>query len=442
MTAKMLLFAVFCCVSGGPLGMEAVVQKAGPLLALVLLLIIPLVWALPDALITAELSTMIPEEGGYYQWVKQSLGPCAGFLNGWWTWIYAVLDGAMYPVYFGEVAMRVIALWLHRPELAESTDGKWLSGALMVIAFTLVNLRGARDTGKASSVLSWLVIAPFALMMVWALLRIGQAHPITWSRPHEGVLKALSGSLGLAIWNYLGWDSLSTVAEEVEDPGKAYPFAMFTGIPLVTVLYIGAMLAGLAFQPDLSVWSDGSWPDIARSVGGEFLFGFMLLGAIAGNAGLFTASFLAISRVPWAMAQDGYLPAMLTRQHPRYGTPTVVILGSAVIYIGLARVFSFGELASINVIFYAVALTMEGLALLWYRRHQPDRARPYRIPGGLGVAGLVVLLPVLVLTTVIGVSWAQDGWRALLLPACGLLSGPLAWWGFSARAKTRASHSS
>lgn len=440
MTAKMLLFAVFCCVSGGPLGMEEVVKQAGPLLALILLLVLPLVWALPDGLITAELSTMIPEEGGYYQWVKQSLGQPAAFLNGWWTWLYAILDGAMYPIYFGEVFLRAMALVLHRPELADSADGKWLAGTVMVVVFTLINVRGARDTGKTSVLLSALVITPFVLMMGIAASRLGQAHPITWKMPSE-IGPALAGSYGLAIWNYLGWDSLSTVAEEVEEPAKAYPFAMFVGIPMVALLYIGSMVAGLAFQPNLSAWSDGSWPDIARQVGGPLLFGLMLVGAIAGNAGLYTASFLAISRVPGVMAQDGYLPPVLTRRHPRYGTPVVVMLVCAVLYIVLARVFRFGELASINIIFYAVALGMEGAALVWFRVRQPDRHRPFKIAGGLPVAIGVACLPVLVLGSVIYLSWTEEGWKALVVPVLGLASGPIAWWALR-RASWRASRSS
>ncbi|RYD39087.1 MAG: amino acid permease, partial [Verrucomicrobiaceae bacterium] len=97
LNALTLALTVFCCVSGGPYGLEETIQNAGPGLGILLILIVPIVWALPDALMTAELASAIPEEGGYVVWVRRAMGPFWGFINAWWTWMYALIDATIYP---------------------------------------------------------------------------------------------------------------------------------------------------------------------------------------------------------------------------------------------------------------------------------------------------------------------------------------------------------
>src|SRR5688572_30844763 len=100
MTTLMLVFTVFCCVSGGPFGLEPLIKDSGAGMAILLIVLTPLVWALPDALTSCELAPAIPVEGGYIVWVKRAMGPFAGFLNAWWTWLYTLVDAAIYPVMF------------------------------------------------------------------------------------------------------------------------------------------------------------------------------------------------------------------------------------------------------------------------------------------------------------------------------------------------------
>src|SRR2546428_8133904 len=87
-------------VSGGPFGLEGLVGAVGPGLALLLLVATPLIYSVPEALLIGELASMLPVEGGYYQWVKRAFGPFVGFVNGWLSWIYSLIDMAIYPVLF------------------------------------------------------------------------------------------------------------------------------------------------------------------------------------------------------------------------------------------------------------------------------------------------------------------------------------------------------
>jgi amino acid transporter len=90
-----LVFVMFFNVSGGPFSLEGLVADVGPGLALLMLLAIPVVWSLPETLIIAELASMLPEEGGYYRWVRRAFGPFWAFQNGWATWLYSLVDMAL-----------------------------------------------------------------------------------------------------------------------------------------------------------------------------------------------------------------------------------------------------------------------------------------------------------------------------------------------------------
>ena len=95
-----LVFLIFYEVSGGPFGVEDTVKAAGPLLALLGFLVFPFIWSVPEALITAQMGTMFPENSGYVVWVSTALGPFWGFQQGWMKWLSGVIDNALYPVLF------------------------------------------------------------------------------------------------------------------------------------------------------------------------------------------------------------------------------------------------------------------------------------------------------------------------------------------------------
>ena len=120
-----LVFVMYFNTSGGAFSLEGLVAEVGPGASLLILLLVPLVWAIPETLIVGELASMLPEEGGYYRWVQRAFGRFAAFQNGWMTWVYSLLDMAIYPVLFNQY----LAFFL--PGL--STLTQWLV-ALAVIA--------------------------------------------------------------------------------------------------------------------------------------------------------------------------------------------------------------------------------------------------------------------------------------------------------------------
>ncbi|CAA9296726.1 MAG: hypothetical protein AVDCRST_MAG77-5641 [uncultured Chloroflexi bacterium] len=423
-----LVMVMFCSVSGGPFGLEELVSQSGPGVSLALLLLTPLVWSVPAAVVVAELSTMMPVEGGYYAWVKKALGPFWGFQEGWWSWLASFVDMAIYPVLFSAYLSAVLERF-GITVLKEDPTARWLVGLAVIWPFALLNVRGVRPVGSTSVLFTAVILAPFVVMTALGLTRIFTDGAVPWmpiAPPGEPLLGAFGLGLFVVMWNYQGWDYLSTVSEEVKRPRRDVPRMLAIALPLVTLTYFLPVLAGLAGTPDWKQWSEGSLPDIAAALGGTEFGLWVAVTGLVSAAALFSANLLGVSRVPFVMAADGYLPAALTRIHPRYGTPWVSVLLCAVIY----TIFSFADfpaLVVIDVILYGAALAMEKIALLVLRARLPHAPRPYRIPGGWPGAILVSLLPTALSIVAVVATLQSESAEAVYAAGAALASGVIAY---------------
>src|SRR5574341_158502 len=144
-----LVALTFFCVAGGAYGLEDAVSAAGPLIVLLGIIILPWLWSLPTALMTAELSTAMPEDGGYVVWVEKAFGRFWGFQEGWLSWLCSFADNALYPVMF------VDYLAYLRGDMAPPE--RWLIGAAMTATMTWLNIRGIRLVGAASVIFALFV---------------------------------------------------------------------------------------------------------------------------------------------------------------------------------------------------------------------------------------------------------------------------------------------
>jgi amino acid transporter len=383
-----LVMTIFFAVSGGPYGLEPVMQS-GLEMGLLLILLTPLVWALPAALLTAELSSAIPAEGGYYVWVKRAMGPAAGFFCAWLTYVYTWVDVAIYPVlYISYLKTFAFASFLANPWYSFATT------LAFIVPLSWLNISGIKSISRVSTGFFILLLIPFAIMIIAGsdkILTQGFSRPQLTSG--SSISDAFTAGLFVIMWNYLGWDSLSTVTGEIKNPQKVFPKALMVAVPVVVLIYFLPALIGASLQPDPAKWSDGSWPSIAEKIGGKGLKNAMALGGLISAAGLYMVSLMASSRIPFVLAGDNILPVFFTKQHPKYGTPWVAIIFSSAIYAALS-IFNFKQLAEIDVVLYSSALLLEFIALVILRVKEPDLPRPFKIPGGWWILSLVVLLPV------------------------------------------------
>jgi amino acid transporter len=387
-----LVFVMFSYTTGGPFGLEDMVTTSGPGMTLIFLLVLPFFWCIPVSLVSAELTTVMPVEGGFYRWTRAAFGDFWGFLSGWWNWSASFLLGGAYAVLFTDY------LVYYFPGLKTMWWAHYLISVGLIAALTWINVRGIEMVGQVATALEIFIFIPITIMVV-----IGLAHwhhnPFTpWVVPHQAPFKVFGVGLALGLWLYSGYEQLSTVAEEVENPQRAYPRALALVVPLSMAAYFLPTLAGLASAGHWEKWHTGFFSDAAGIIGGTFhgkpwLGTWMTLAAMVGNVALLNSTVLTTTRMPFAMAEDGYLPQALTRKHPRYGTPWLAIVVSAVIY-GLLAWQSLAELISVYIWLRSATTVLTVLSAWKLRSTQPELKRSFTIPGGRAGLLYVVGAPV------------------------------------------------
>lgn len=390
-------------MSGGPYGLEDTVGSAGAGMGLLLIIINPFIWSLPTALMVAEMGTTIPVQGGYYHWSKTTLGPFWGFLSGWWMWVVSWVDMAIYPVLFTTFAANFGVFDFLNPD----TGNPWLAWLVrfaMIVLLGVLNVFGAKAIGDSSKVFLAIVLAPFVLVTIIGVFNMDR-NPV---EPFvlEGLSPAAAFGAGLFVvmWNYMGWDSMSTFASEIDNPKKSFPKALAISIPLITLCYLLPTLVSLAIVgPDQIEWTAGAYTVIAEEVGGKWLGFIMNAAALLSAVGLYASWMLSNSRIPFALAEDGYLPASIAKLHPKYGSPWISILVCSIICSAFI-LGPFQGLVAIDVTVYAFALALEFASLIALRRSHPDLERPFKVPGGWIGVFLATLFPMLVTVAAI---WFQ-----------------------------------
>jgi len=382
-------------------------------MSLLLLAVIPLVWSLPIALVVAELASAMPEEGGYYIWVRRSLGEFWGFQEGWWTLLNTFADSAIYPVLF------VGYLQAFFPGMDARV--RFLAAAGLIWLLAGLNMAGIRQVGLSALGLGLLVQVPIVALV---LAGLGGAVQPPWRPllpPGGDVIPTLGIGISVLLWNYSGWDNTSPYAGEVAEPGRNYPLALLATLPFVALGYLLPVAAATAAGVAPMAWRTGGLPAIGAAVGGPWLGYALALGGMASMAGLFSALLLSYSRLPFVLAREGYLPAVLARLHPRCGTPWVAIATSAAACTALAP-FPFKDLVVFGVTVYGLTFGLQCAALV-RRRLAGAPAGAFRIPGGPAGLALAVGCPVAMALANIG----AVGPRALLWDAIAALTGPVAY---------------
>ncbi|XP_020207558.1 probable polyamine transporter At1g31830 [Cajanus cajan] len=423
-----LVFIIFYEVSGGPFGVEDTVHAAGPLLALLGFLVFPFIWSVPEALITAEMGTMFPENSGYVVWVSSALGPFWGFQQGWMKWLSGVIDNALYPVLFLDYLKSAI------PALGGGVPRTFAIWALIVV-FTYLNYRGLTIVGFVAVLLGVFSLLPFVVM---GFLSIPHLKPSRWCVTN---LDDVDWNLYLntLFWNLNYWDSISTLAGEVENPRRTLPKALFYALILVVLGYFFPLLIGTGAVPlNRELWSDGYFSDIANIVGGVWLRLWLQAAAAMSNMGMFVTEMSSDSFQLLGMAERGMLPEFFGKRS-RYGTPLIGILFSASGVILLSWL-SFQEIVAAENFLYCFGMILEFVAFILLRIKHPNASRPYRIPGGTTGAIAMCIPPTILIFVVLAFSSNKVLVISLIAVAIGLVMQPClkfmeekGWMRFSVR---------
>jgi amino acid transporter len=417
-----LVAATFFMVSGGTYGTEAIISGAGYGRGILVLLFLPVIWCLPTAFMIGELSSALPAEGGYYAWVRRGLGNFWGFQEAWLSLAASIFDMAIYPTLFG-IYLKQMSPWFG------VGNHSLYAGLFVVVTCAALNLAGIRVVGLTSIWLFFLLSMPFAIIVALSPLRLGALA----TDPHAastGVGVGLLGAVMVAMWNYMGWDNASTIAQEVERPRKTYPKAMIAAVVLVSLTYIVPFVAVYFTGVPASAFAEeGSWAVIAGQLGGtiggvQWLRFFVTLGGMMSAFGMFNALVLSYSRLPLAMARDGMLPKVFGKVTKVNETPWVSIIVCATCW-AMCLGLGFKRLVTLDIMLYGASLMLEFVTLVVLRIREPKLQRGFRVPGGMAGAVTCGLFPLalLVLSMVESENETILGMNALAFGVLIILAG-------------------
>ncbi|KAJ3700018.1 hypothetical protein LUZ61_003723 [Rhynchospora tenuis] len=219
-----LIFLIYFEVAGGPYGAEQSILAAGPLYAIIGFLIFPFLWGVPESLVTAELATALPGNGGFVVWADRAFGPFFGSLMGTWKYLSCVINIGAYPPLCADYISRAY------PPAATGT-GRSVAISMTMVLLCLLNYTGLLVVGWGAVVLAVVTLAPFVLITVLAMRML---QPKRWMVQVEN--KDWRLFTNTLFWNLNYWDGVSTMAGEVEQPEKNFPKGLAIAVVICSVL--------------------------------------------------------------------------------------------------------------------------------------------------------------------------------------------------------------
>jgi amino acid transporter len=405
---------LFAYCTGGPFALESMISGSGPGLALTFLIVVPFLFSVPISMATAEMTTILPVEGGFYRWSRTALGDFWGFQCGWWNWTGTFLMSAAYGVSVADY----FNYWFP----FHSRAGHWALAVVFLLVVAYLNVRGIQIVGKLTLLLLLVMAVP---LVVFAVLGFHQArfnpfHPfLPTGKPWQA---AYGVGLAIALWTYAGYEQLSTVIEEVENPKRNFPIGLAIVTPLSIAGYVVTLTAGLSALGNWQKWETGYLVTAGRLVGGNWLGTGIFAASVIANFGLLNSTLLSQSRLPLTMAEDGYFHPALGKVSARFGTPVRSILLTAAVCSALAF-FNVPSLIAVYA-WTRMATSLQTMLSFWqFRRKYPDTPRGFRAPGGRFAALMMVIAPTLLFAWAMIYSDAGTRKWGLL----NLASGPVAY---------------
>ena len=417
-----VLIMIFTLTCSGSFGMEDVVSSSGPGMTLLLIIFLPLVWSVPMAFVASELGSMVPEAGGLYRWIRRALGEYWSFQGGWWWTLSLYVDSAVY-----------IALALDYLEARYGFGGgtRAIIGICLVAIFTFINIRGLELTGWSLTIIQIGVMVPLLIFTVWGIVE-GTGNPFSpILPPGESFLTSLNLGLAIMMWMYSGWESLSTLSGEIENPQKVIPKALMIGTPLVIFTYLITVFAAIRVarigDPNgwMNMWTGGGGIDFVEAgqmIGGGVLAYLMLISAVLSNIGLYAGYLATGARPAFQMSRDRLFPKWYGLTHKSWGTPWTAILVMGVINAVLIN-FNFDALITIDVFLLMFPYVLIYIAVIVMRVREPEAPRPFRVPLPTWALTTWVAFPVAIAVVALfvnGIDWMIGG-------LIGILTGPIAY---------------
>jgi len=397
-----LLMIAFFWVCGGIYGNEELVYAAPSGYVFIFLLSASLCYALPMSLISAELATALPYDGGLVAWVEETCGKTVGLHNMYWLWISYLFDAAAYPL----LAASYIAKEFDLSKITGSeSTGQLIVAEIIIALVTLVKLGGTDYIVKASVLFFVLSIAPTIVFTVYGSKEM---KPKTWMDTNVDEPPGFEQALLISwvTWLFCGFNSLGALAGEIKDPKKTYPIVIGILIPMATITIVWPVAVSLSIDNNRTHYQVGYFNTLAEDLLGAWIGWAMTIGAVFSFIGLYNAQIMVCERSLAAFAEDSVSEYLNRRKRSvitRYllqenGTgvaPFYIIFNGGI--SGALLLLPVQTLVELAMLQMCLNLMLFLYAFIWYKWHRPNMERPLRMPGG--VFGAVVLsFPVAVVT--------------------------------------------
>lgn len=261
---------IYFTVCGGSFGTEALASMSGPGLMLVMFILTPIMFSIPNMLMVREMQSMMPVEGGYYHWLKKAFGPFVGFMGGWMNWVVSWVDVTIYPV----LAASYLAFFIPALRDGATIGGmeipawvlSWLVALIIIWGISYLNMRGARLAGLTTDWMGIVMMLPLIAMSVIGIaawIKGGTTISLPFLASGEAVsipslMPALSTGLYVAMWNFMGWELATAAGDEIVNPKKTYPLAMLLVLIATLATYslpaVAGMYGGAAEDGRYQLW--------------------------------------------------------------------------------------------------------------------------------------------------------------------------------------------
>lgn len=393
------MFYSMCCA--GAYGVEEMIPEAGPGLTMLILVVLPLVWALPYSYICAELGSARPSEGGKIMWVKEALGEYWYAIMVILNFIWGLVANTVYVIlavdYFGFVTQNLFDYEL--PGVVS-----FVLKAVLVLIFFVINVLGLKEVSIVSTILSIAIVVAFGVVAVVGLMH-WEHNPFVpfisgeYGDGPSGFLGSLGAGFAIGIWMYSGFDEISMVGGEIKGSEKLIPKALMIVIPLMMFTYLLPTIGGLSSIGDWSDWTtepDGvGYANVLKEFIHPVAGAIFAMVAIIGQCSIFNVCIMTASRSGLMLADLNFGPPILARLSKHRGTPYISLIIVAVVSIILIP-FGFVVLVVVDVFFsIAVCALVVVSALILKNKISPDEFK-FKMPGGKPVhrfaCGLVLVL--------------------------------------------------
>ncbi|MET0308895.1 MAG: amino acid permease [Sphingomonas sp.] len=398
-------------------------QKAGP--GMMLSFVIAGFVCAVAALCYAEMAAMVPVSGSAYTYSYAVMGELLAWMVGWALVLeYAVAAGAVSVGWSGYVVglfQHMSGITVPKEFVLGPIDGGIINLPAMIIALlvTLLLIRGTKESATVNSILVAIKLLALTAFVVLAVPVMNMEHFKPFAPLGFGGISAAAASIFFA---YVGFDAVSTAAEETKNPQRNMPIGLIGSLAICTVFYIlvaAGVIGGVGAQPVMDAAGHGLAPGsadlakecVARAAEGmkdvvcskEALawtlreIGWPQIGNLLGlAAGIALPSVILMmmfgqTRIFFVMSRDGLLPAGLSKVHPKFKTPHVITWITGVFVALFAALFPVGALADISNSGTLFAFAMVAIAVLVLRKTDPSRRRPFRTPAVIVVAPLATL---------------------------------------------------